>query len=97
MEKIVFHTNISDLESLMRNLPEIFEKEGKTIKNDRNEIKIIEYRGIRLCVKSFNKVTAFNRLMYSWFRDTKAKRSYKTAKKLISLGINTPTPQKQSH
>ena len=40
---------------------------GQTLKDDRNEIKIIDYEGLKLCIKSFNRVTAFNRNMYSWF------------------------------
>jgi len=92
MKKTVSHANIPELEPLLKNLPDIFEKEGRTIKKGRNELKIIEYEGIRLCVKSFNKVTAFNRLMYSWFRETKAQRSFRIAQKLLAKGIETPMP-----
>ena len=92
MERIISHTNIPDLKDFMETLPHLFSKEGKTIKSGRNEIKIIEYGGVSLCVKSFIKVTTFNRLMYSWFRATKAKRSFDIAVKLLQRGIQTPFP-----
>ena len=47
--------------------PTIFTNNGQTLKDDRNEIKTIDYEGLKLCIKSFNRVTAFNRYMYSWF------------------------------
>ncbi len=87
-----YHLAIPGLENFMQNLPEIFREQGTTIKNHRNEIKIIEHQNYNLCVKAFNKVTVFNRYMYSWFRATKAKRSYETAEILIRKGINTPEP-----
>lgn len=76
----------------MENLPDTFRNEGKTIKNDRNEVKIINFGGLDLCVKAFNKFTVFNRFMYSWFRPSKAERSYHLARILLKRGINTPYP-----
>lgn len=92
MQRITYHTNIPELKDFMENLPDIFSREGKTIKSGRNKIKIIEYGGVPLCVKSFIKVSVFNRIMYSWFRATKAKRSFQIAEKLIKKGIETPFP-----
>ncbi|WP_016776947.1 lipopolysaccharide kinase InaA family protein [Anaerophaga thermohalophila] len=92
VQKVRFHTDISDLMHFMENLPYTFRNEGTTIKNDRNEIKIINFGGVDLCVKAFNKVTVFNRFMYSWFRPSKAERSYNLAKFLLKKGIDTPYP-----
>jgi hypothetical protein len=92
VQKVKFHTEISDLMHFMENLPETFRNEGTTIKNDRNEIKIINFGGLDLCVKAFNKVTVFNRFMYSWFRASKAERSYNLARILLKRGIETPFP-----
>lgn len=92
VQKVRFHTDISDLMHFMENLPYTFREEGTTIKNARNEIKIINYGGVDMCVKAFNKVTVFNRFMYSWFRSTKAERSYNLAKLLLEKGIDTPCP-----
>lgn len=91
-QRVKFYTEVSNLRHFMENLPEVFRKEGRTIKNDRNEIKIIDFGEIELCVKAFKKVTVFNRFMYSWLRTSKAVRSYNMAKLLLKKGINTPLP-----
>ncbi len=92
IQKVKFYTDKSDLIYFMENLPDIFHNEGTTIKNDRNEIKIINYGGLELSIKAFNKVTVFNRFIYSWFRRSKAERSYHMARLLIEKGIDTPYP-----
>lgn len=80
------------LKDFLKSIPITFDEKGETLKNDRNEIKIIEHDNLKLCIKSFKRVTAFNRYMYSWFRTTKAKRSYDVASRLEKNGINTPQP-----
>lgn len=90
--KTKVNPDFSGLEDFMKSLPSVFENKGETIKDDRNEIKIIHQDELKLCVKSFKRVTVFNRFMYSWFRGTKAKRSYKIALHLEEVGINTPKP-----
>jgi hypothetical protein len=84
--------DFSTMNNFMKSVPQIFDDEGETLKKDRNEIKVIWHGQLRLCIKSFNRVTTFNRLMYSWFRSTKAKRSYRVARRLEKIGINTPKP-----
>lgn len=90
--KIRVNPAFAGVKGFMKSLPATFNDKGVTLKNDRNEIKIIKYGELKLCVKSFNRVTVFNRYMYSWFRSTKAKRSYKTALRLKKKNINTPAP-----
>jgi hypothetical protein len=90
--KICVNPVFEKINGFMKSLPTIFDENGKTIKKDRNEIKIIQHGELKLCIKSFNRVTVFNRYMYSWFRATKAKRSYNVACKLEKRNINTPAP-----
>ncbi len=65
---------------------------GSTIAKSRNHIKVIEHNGIRFCVKSFQRLPFFRRLIYSLVRPTKAKRSYRYALRLLSMDIGTPCP-----
>ena len=65
--KVIVNSDFKNAEGFMRTLPITFANNGQTLKDDRNEIKIIDYEGLKLCIKSFNRVTAFNRNMYSWF------------------------------
>lgn len=92
--KTRIHINPAFLEAndFLRTLPATFAKRGKILKNDRNEIKVFQHEELKLCVKYFKKITVFNRYMYSWFRSTKAKRSYRVARKLEKHNINTPAP-----
>lgn len=90
--KVRVNPIFNQLKSYLKSLPSTFDENGETLKNDRNEIKVIEHDRFKLCVKSFKKVTVFNRYMYSWFRPTKAKRSFTIACKLEEYGINTPQP-----
>jgi hypothetical protein len=58
----------------------------------RNKIKIFEKDGQSVNVKSFKIPNFINKLVYRYFRDSKAKRSYLFANKLIEYGIGTPKP-----
>jgi hypothetical protein len=58
----------------------------------RNKIKIFEKDGLSINVKSFKIPNFINKLVYRYFRDSKAKRSYLFANKLIEFGIGTPKP-----
>lgn len=92
MIKVRVNPEFKELKGFLKSLPTIFDQKGETLKDDRNEIKIINSGGHSLCIKSFKKVTVFNRYMYSWFRSTKAKRSYKVALRLLKSEIDTPHP-----
>ncbi|MGQ1891819.1 lipopolysaccharide kinase InaA family protein [Thermophagus sp. OGC60D27] len=91
-QRIKYYTEATDLKDFLENLPSIFGKEGDVIKQDRNEIKVIPLGDKVVCVKSFNRITLFNRFMYSWVRASKAERSYYIAKLLLKKGIYTPLP-----
>lgn len=76
----------------IKTIPDIFDKEGKTIYEGRNIIKTFEVDGEILNVKSFKKPNIINKIVYKYFRDSKAKHSYDYASRLFDLGISTPEP-----
>lgn len=63
-----------------------------TIHKARNELKIIELEGIKTVVKSFKVPHLFNRIVYTFFRKSKAYKSYHNALRLEKLGVSTPEP-----
>jgi len=63
-----------------------------TLFQKRNTLKIIEYEKKKYVVKSFKIPHILNKIVYRFFRDSKAKRSYANSLRLIELGINTPNP-----
>jgi len=60
-----------------------------SIHKARNELKVLELEGIKSVVKSFRVPHFLNRIVYSFFRDSKAKKSYKYA---LKIGNFTPKP-----
>lgn len=73
----------------------IFENEGVLLYNERNTIKSFaiddpEFPFQQLVVKRFGNRTVFQRLSYSFFRDSKAVRAFRNASELRKRGINTP-------
>jgi len=90
--KIVLNPKAKQFETFIQSVPEIFEKEGKTIYKQRNEIKVFDVNGISLNVKRFKVPHVINRIVYSFFRLTKAERSYRYALVLEEKGISTPEP-----
>lgn len=59
---------------------------------DRNEIKIVKVGEEEMVIKSFKVPNLLNQITYSFFRASKAKRSFLYANRLLSIGINTPFP-----
>ncbi|MDD2611222.1 MAG: lipopolysaccharide kinase InaA family protein [Bacteroidales bacterium] len=80
------------LEDFLKRLPECFEKEGHTIYKSRNEVKTFNVEGMALNVKSYRKPIFLNRVIYTFFRHSKARRAYENALEVISRGFETPAP-----
>jgi len=62
-------------------------EEGK-----RNRIKVFKTDDLDINIKSFRKPKFFNKLIYRYFRKSKAKRSFEFACLLLEKGIGTPKP-----
>lgn len=90
--KITINPKYDFLSDFINSLPDTFEKEGKSIHKLRNEIKIFEKNGLRINVKSYKIPIFINRIAYSFFRPSKAKRSYKYALQLLEKGFDTAEP-----
>ena len=58
----------------------------------RNKIKNAVLNNTNLCIKAFKKPNAFNKIAYTFFRKSKAQRSFEYANRLLKLNILTPTP-----
>lgn len=68
-----------------------FDANGKLLFDvGRNVVKRFQLEGVDVVIKRFGHITAFNRVMYATFRESKAVRAYRYASKLRELGISTP-------
>lgn len=88
----VFNNNLSEtyknkLTDIARNFENYSGGEG-----DRNIIKIINIDGVDLNIKAFKKPNLINKIVYNFFRKSKAQRSFEYANKLTEMGIGTPKP-----
>lgn len=83
----------SDTKVQIEKILESFEQKGELIgPGKRNKIKIFQLGEEKLNVKSFKIPIALNRMVYRYFRKSKAQRSFLYAQKLKKNGIGTPEP-----
>lgn len=80
------------LRASFEGIREIFAGDDHSIHKARNELKIIELNGIKTVVKAFKVPHLLNRIVYTYFRKSKAYKSYHNALRLEELGISTPKP-----
>lgn len=91
--KIVINPKYADsLTGFVESILDNFDNSGRIDYQGRNTIKVFEENGFEINVKSFKKPILLNQFIYCNIRDSKAKRSYNYARKLIERGINTPDP-----
>ena len=69
-----------------------FDSKGELIKGSRNTIKKINIENLVINIKRFKSPNIFNKIIYTFFRSSKANRSYNYAEKLIDNGIMSPQP-----
>lgn len=82
----------SELNGFIKAIPYIFSSSGETIQSGRNIIKTFKVNGLVINVKSFKVPILPNRIIYKYFRKSKAQRSYQYAQLLQDKGVNTPEP-----
>ena len=82
------------LREFLLSVPERFESLGcdEVLHTGRNEVRLYSVAGVRIVVKSFARISWFNRVIYGFLRPSKAVRAYNHARCLLSLGIDTPVP-----
>ncbi len=89
MKKFELGKEFEGFLDFMLNVKEHFETSKNSIHKARNEIKVINHNGMDLVVKSFKIPNFLNRVIYTFFRDSKAKKSYDYA---IKIAAFTPKP-----
>jgi serine/threonine protein kinase len=75
--------------SFLKNIKSYFSSSDATIHKARNEIKLLTHANHKVAVKAFKVPHAFNRVVYSFFRESKAKKSYEYSMKISKF---VPTP-----
>ncbi|OCL89937.1 protein kinase family protein [Arcobacter porcinus] len=87
--EIMINRNFKEFNSFFLNIKKFFNKNKNIIHKARNEIKVINYENKDFVVKSFKIPNFINKIVYTFFRSTKAKKSYEYS---LKIGEFTPTP-----
>lgn len=75
--------------SLVDNIDRFFLESNTILQDDRNMIKVVNYKNESLVVKSYKKPGFLNSLIYTFFQKSKAWRAYEYALKIPEF---TPKP-----
>jgi len=62
-----------------------FDKSDKSIHKARNELRVAPINGLDVVIKAFKIPHFINRVVYAYFRDSKAKKSYDNSVKIIGF------------
>ena len=89
MYKYKINSHYDHFESFILNIQNYFTENTQSIHKARNELKVIAYQKEDLVVKSFKVPNFIRRLVYTFLRDTKAKKSYDNS---VKIGHFTPDP-----
>lgn len=69
----------------LKNIKNHFNASKDSIHKARNDIKIVNFKGESLVVKSFKIPNIINKIVYTFFRDSKAKKSYENSIKIVDF------------
>jgi len=90
---VTLNQTYKDFESSLINCIEYFDSKGEDfIVGQRNKIKIFKLNGKDINIKSFKTPNFINKVVYKYFRKSKARRSFEYATTLLEKGIGTPQP-----
>lgn len=90
--KIVVNPIYKVLNTFISNVPSLFEKEGELVYTARNQLKYFAVEGYDIIIKRYKIPHFINRIAYTFFRPSKAKRAYEYALKLLQLSVDSPAP-----
>ena len=90
----IINPKYSHLHDFVISLPEKFDSMTcmQILRSGRNEVRLFLVDGQMIVVKSFQRISLLNRLLYGSIRQSKSVRAYYHALRLNRLGISTPEP-----
>lgn len=90
--RVVINPKYANLRKEIECIPDSFGDRGDIVYNDRNVLKRIDLHGVDVVVKSFKKPHIINRVVYSFFRRSKAERSFIYSMAVQEHGFIVPEP-----
>ncbi len=90
--KTVINKDFQGISDWIESIPSIFDNEGSIVYQARNTLKRISHGNCDFVVKRYAVPIFMNRVAYTFFRKSKARRAYENASRLTEYGIATPAP-----
>lgn len=91
--KVIVAPRFSQYESFIRQIPALLEQgQGEVFYDARNQVARFREGAECFIVKRFKRVNFIQQIVYTFFRDTKARRAFCFAQEFLRRGIATPMP-----
>lgn len=90
--KIHIHPKYEKLSNTIKEIPNNAYTIKETFCNKRNTVELVNILGYDFVVKKYRKPNIFNRIIYTFFRKSKACRAYEHALTVLRHGVSTPFP-----
>lgn len=90
--KLHIAPSFAGLRRFVESLPRNFARTGELLHDGRNTIRAFRTEAGCLVVKRYRRPNLFNRIVYTFFRKSKAQRAFEHAERLLAAGIDTPQP-----
>ena len=87
--KFILNEEFKKFEYFLCSIKQFFKENSNTIHKARNELKVIEHENKKLVVKYFKIPHFINKIVYTFFKKSKAQKSYEYALKIKEF---TPKP-----
>ena len=87
--KFILNEEFKKFEYFLCNIKQFFKENSNTIHKARNELKVLEHENQKLVVKYFKIPHFINKVVYTFFKKSKAQKSYEYALKIKDF---TPKP-----
>lgn len=90
--KMIIHPDYKTYEESLNHIPSGDYEKKEIFCNKRNSVEKIRLGDHFFVVKRFKQPTWVNRVIYTWFRKSKARRAFEYAEILLKRGIETARP-----
>ena len=88
--RVVVHPDYASISDFIHRIPTLFATEGEMLYDKRNKIKRFKVNGESLIVKKFKHPHLIQRIVYTFFKKSKAERAYLYAGIFRQHGFETP-------
>lgn len=89
-KSLTIHPRYEGMRSFLETLPQRFEHEGTEIYHKRNVVRLFRPGTGTWVVKRYKRPHLLQRIVYTFWRSSKAARAFAYAARLRALGIDTP-------